>query len=226
NRTFDFRKRRIFELQQLQSVFQEENIPVADDFSLFAVINDNWAFARRATLPNGKRWRYGLGGEVSLLFQRTLTPFSDFYSVQLNPYIERTSAFIRNNNSSHLISGRLSAVLRDISYSGSSFLLDEEYGYGGRIDLTYEFIWLPISRTSLRCRTTLGGDLREVKRAFIPQKELETTYSLASNLTYDYFISPQWSLQLSAGLIIGDDGFTPGDFVRPMFNISSQYFVF
>lgn len=106
NRTFDFRRRRIYELQQLQQLFQEENIGVSDDFLLFAVLNDNWAFANRATLPHGKQWTVGVDGGGSYSFS-SLPVATDNFIVSVQPYINFQSARIRHNNASTVLFAEL-----------------------------------------------------------------------------------------------------------------------
>lgn len=62
NRVFDNRRRRIYELKQLTQTLLESGLVEEESFDLFAVLNDNWAFANRATLRHGSLFRYGIQG--------------------------------------------------------------------------------------------------------------------------------------------------------------------
>ena len=70
NRVFDLRRRRIYGLEQLQQTLLERGITQEESFQLFAILNDNWAFANRATLTHGNRFSYGLSSSSNGFIER------------------------------------------------------------------------------------------------------------------------------------------------------------
>lgn len=59
NRTFDQRRRRIYEQGRLFQSLEGLNIQ-EDGFMLFSVLSDNWLFANRVVLPHGRQWEFGV----------------------------------------------------------------------------------------------------------------------------------------------------------------------
>lgn len=226
NRTFDFRRRRIYELQQLEQLFREENIVVENDFLLFAVLNDNWAFANRATLPRGQRLQFGV--DASNVYGNSSSPtVSDVFVLEGRPYVSFTTASIKNNNASRVWGAELAGYYREDLINTPVGLAN---GYGVAVSLSHEYIWLPISRTTLRWRSTVTGQLSEEARFynFDTDKFDGQLLRLSTELNWDYFISYNWRLVLTAGMVgsWGSNEFFTTRIINPYINFSTRYAIF
>lgn len=229
NRTFDFRRRRIYELQQLQQLFQEVGITVEDDFMLFAMLNDNWAFANRATLPNGQRWTVGLDGGGNY-FYRSLPVATDNFLVFAQPYVNFQSAKIRHNNASTILFAELRAFYQNNldEGNGQSPTIDLTSQSGGALALGHSYVWLPISRTTLRWDNSVSIAFTnfDAENPFFLDDQWNT--QLQSALTWDYFISYTWRLSLNAGIRASfiDSGFNAAQVIQPFLNLQTNIAIF
>lgn len=229
NRTFDFRRRRIYELQQLQQLFAESNIAVEDDFLLFAVLNDNWAFANRATLPNGQRWQVGLdaGGEY---FYESMPVANDNFRAFARPYVNFQSAQIRHNNASTIWEAEVAGFYQDNLDEGNQFvpIFSLRSRSGATLNLNHTYVWLPISRTTLQWR----NGVNVLFENFTPDDDIFTedqwTVQAESVLSWDYFVSYNWRFSLNAGLryFLNDNQFIENRTFQPFFNLSTNYAIF
>ncbi|MEL7421766.1 MAG: hypothetical protein AAFN81_02190 [Bacteroidota bacterium] len=229
NRTFDFRRRRIYELKQLHTLFQEEEMAIADDFLLFAVLNDNWGFANRAVLPHGQRWQFGLdlGGNYSF---RSLPFAIDGFIALASPYINFQHANIHHNNAATIWEVELVGSYTDFLDEGSngvpSFSAIPEWR--GAFNLQHSYVWLPISRTTLRWTNSINVDFEDFKRRDFSFQQKIWDINLESVLQWDYFITYNWRLTLNAGIIsrlIYTDVSNVRN-LRPYFNVQTNYAIF
>lgn len=226
NRTFDFRRRRIYELERLQSTLRERGLAEEESFALFAILNDNWAFANRSSLPHGNRLTYGLEADAYSRWAH----FNDFSSTQFYNYglgfVEYTRARIINNNGGGQWAARLAG-----GYYYSLRKVNEENWQRGRdgvlaqARLSYTRLWLPSSRTTISwvnvASVTLG-----LTEALNPLSFTENEARWISLLNMDYFINYQWSFRLRASANFVYRG-TPDQlgFV-PNLNFSTYYYIF
>lgn len=231
NRVFDFRRRRIYELKQLQQTLLDRGITQAESFELFAILNDNWAFANRATLTHGNRFAYGVQTDLNGTFSRNITE-DDMYRNIDNTYGAFAdyvhSRIVPNNNGSHSFGARI-----DLNAN-----LEEDEAIGSA-SLNYTRTWLPNSRTTFGWSNTLVA-----RRFLTPGFRGDNPYfqpaeSLTSSLIVNYFISYQWTFRLQAsGQVWHRPAFTP-DFgpsyswleersfgFIPAINFSTNYFFF
>ncbi|WP_367390966.1 hypothetical protein [Lewinella sp. LCG006] len=226
NRTFDFRRRRIYELQQLQQLFKEENIAIEDEFMLFAVLNDNWAFANRASLPRGQRWQFGIDGRGAYFYQSQ--PFAgDDFTLTGRPYANYTSGKIIGNNASSSWTAELSAYYQtDLEENNFPFNSGERYG--GVASLSHRLVWLPISRTTLSWTNQVAGQLGTNVLNANQDGFKDNQLTFISTLSWDYFVTYNWRFVLNVGLAgqFIDQGFFDFHTVRPSFNFSTRYAIF
>ncbi|MCB0585156.1 MAG: hypothetical protein KDD06_07525 [Phaeodactylibacter sp.] len=203
NRTFDFRRRRIYELDQLQNTVREAGLVGQESFPLFAILNDNWAFANRSALPHGKRLAYGLEGTVSPQWGRSNDPFdfsTIFYTYGMG-FAEFSSARIHNNRGGGQWTARIGG-----GYYFARRKFEEQAWQPAREDpfaqasLGYTYRWLPSSRTALNWANELEATsgLPNVLNPFVFSAN-EKQASWNSTLELNYFISYQWSFRLRAG---------------------------
>jgi hypothetical protein len=226
NRTFDFRRRRIYELQQLQQLFTEENIAIDNEFMLFAVLNDNWAFANRASLPRGKRWQFGV--DAGGLYHYESQPFAgDEFTVSGRPYVNYTSGKIIGNNASSSWTAELSAYYQT-DLEENNFPFDSVERYGGGASFSHSLVWLPISRTTLRWTNQIAGQLGTRIPNGAQDGLKENRLNFLSVLTWDYFVTYNWRFVLNVGVAgqINDQDFFDFHTVRPYFNFSTRYAIF
>ncbi len=226
NRTFDFRRRRIYELQQLQQLFTEENIAIDNEFMLFAVLNDNWAFANRAALPRGKRWQFGV--DAGGLYHYQSQPIAgDDFTVSGRPYANYTSGKIIGNNASSIWTAELSAYYQT-GLDGATLPFAEGESYGGVASLNHRLVWLPISRTTLSWTNQIAGQLGTRIPNGAQDGLKENRLNFLSVLTWDYFVTYNWSFVLNVGVAgqFNDQDFFDFHTVRPSFNFSTRYAIF
>ena len=191
NRIFDFRRRRIYELKQLQQTLLERGITQEESFELFAILNDNWAFSNRATLTHGNRLAYGLQANIIGTFSRSFSSTEPERRERIeyiyDAFAEYTrSRIVRNNNGS-----------RSLGVRAGLTTTPERDEALAMVSLNYTRTWLPNSRTSFDWSNTLmtrryvtNNDPRGDNLYIFPSE------SIISSLTVNYFISYQWTFQL------------------------------
>lgn len=228
NRTFDFRRRRIYELGQLHSTLQERGLAERESFALFAILNDNWAFANRSTLPHGRRLAYGLEGNFDSNWNREENPVINstrFYTYGL-AFAEFSTARIHNNRGG----GQWTAMLGGgyyysrRKYDKDNWLPSKE-GPFARASVGYIYRWLPSSRTTLSWDNTVTATwgLPNTLNPFISS---ENQASWNSGLDLDYFINYQWSFRLRAGTYLFYNEIPDRIVFSPEFQFSTFYYIF
>ncbi len=205
NRTFDFRKRRIFELDRLRQVFDETGMDVRNEFLLFAILNDNWAFANRAALPNGSRVRVGMdfGLDYRKEDQYLGTTFFEGNRTYAGgtPYVEYVRARILKNKAagqwSVLLSGGLNSEVASAEGINTLSYYDKLLEF--RFRTTYNYIVLPSSRTRILLSNGLEFNHQDFTfSAFFNRQN--TGVRLVNALTMDYFVNYNIRLGVSASL--------------------------
>jgi hypothetical protein len=231
NRTFDFRRRRIYELRQLYQTLADNGIVTEESFDLFAIINDNWAFANRATLRHGRQLTYGVdAGTVYLDNDRFQSSFIiREFNANGGAYVRFEDAKIVNNNGSRLwtidFSGGYNYTERD--FSDISGIATDEI-WNARLSASYQYDWLPISRMAFSLRGSFVWD-----RLF-PSEEDDFPFFTKNQLSFngffsaDYFVNYQWSISCSASVFAGYSISEERQdlLIRPRFLLSSRYFIF
>lgn len=206
NRTFDFRRRRIFELDRLRQVFDETGTDVRNEFLLFAILNDNWAFANRAALPNGSRVRVGMDFGLDYLkedsyFGNTLFEGNRTY-VGGTPYVEYVRARILKNKAagqwSVLLSGGLNSEVA--AAEGINTLSYYDKLLELRFRTTYDYIVLPSSRTRILLSNGVEFSHQDYTFGALSDRQ-DTGIRLVNALAMDYFINYNIRLGVSASLL-------------------------
>ena len=208
NRVFDFRRRRIYELEQLQETLLERGITQEESFQLFAILNDNWAFANRATLTHGNRFSYGLQANIQGGSNRDLVNDERFRTLD-NTYglfADYTrSRIVKNNNGSHSFSARAGLdYYQDFEQFDDDDTQAESGGWAVSASLNYTRSWLPNSRTTFRWSNTLSTErYLQTNYGFdrVGFTDVIFTDTFRSGLEVDYFINYQWTFSLNAGLL-------------------------
>lgn len=205
NRVFDNRRRRIYELKQLNQTLLESGLVKEESFDLFAILNDNWAYANRATLRHGSRFRYGIQGAADGRIRRDKELDNErtvnFSGGAFLEYVHHR--IVAQNNGSHGYGGRFDILhfFEGSQIVGSDFDIDREW-WQARLSLFYRREWLPNSRSRFRLDNQLyisewlssnvGPDL-------IVDEELNQAFH-RSTLSVDYFLNYNWTLRLSGSL--------------------------
>ncbi len=209
NRVFDFRRRRIYELEQLQQTLLERGVTGEESFLLFAVLNDNWAFANRATLTHGNRFAYGVQSEIrgnslreSFFDTKTKRRFLDNTYGLFTEYTR--SRIVKNNNGSNSFTARLDVnYYQEFEKFNSEDTENVSGGWQGIASLNYTRTWLPNSRTTFRWSNTLSYrrflqsnyGIDRTGGAFFGNQFRD---NFVSSLFVDYFVSYQWAFRLQA----------------------------
>jgi hypothetical protein len=85
-RVFDFRRKRIFELTQIEKFLRDKGIASTTDIRHFTIINDNWSLAFNPSRLSGSDWYFTVSsyaelGKAKQTFQDSITrTTSDSYS--------------------------------------------------------------------------------------------------------------------------------------------------
>jgi hypothetical protein len=205
NRVFDNRRRRIYELKQLTQTLLESGLVEEESFDLFAVLNDNWAFANRATLRHGSLFRYGIQGAADGRIRRdTERDNQRIVNLSGGAFLEyQHHRIVAQNNGSHGYGGRFDILhfFEGSQIVGNDFDINREW-WQARLSLFYRREWLPNSRSRLWLDNRLyisewlssnvGPDL-------IVDQELNQAFH-RSTLSVDYFLNYNWTLRLSGSL--------------------------
>ena len=203
NRVFDLRRRRIYELKRLQQVILERGLAEGESFDLFAILNDNWAFANRATLTHGQRFRYGLRSSNDAFANRNAGEVE--YSSILHDsegFAEYVHSSIVGNNGSQSFSAGI-----DIGYYAiqrehiNDFLNRSDQGWRADVSLAYNRVWLPNSRTTFSWINEFTASrylsyntgLEFGEDPFFVSAELQSSWSVR------YFIDYHWTIRAAVG---------------------------
>ncbi len=231
NRTFDLRRRRIYELERLQGTLLELGLSEEGNFQLFAILNDNWAFANRNYLPHGNRLTYGVEGTAYHRWSRFEEAARNTFACNGLAFLEYIHGRVINNRSGS------SWVLR--AQGGYQQIMDklnkEEWeapreGLFAMLSAGYTYRWFPSSRTSLTWTNTASMDWGErdsgATNTLGGLVEFDQRADWISNLELDYFINYQWSFQLRARasmLYRMDPGLLS---FNPSFSFNTVYYFF
>ncbi|NBC07366.1 MAG: hypothetical protein GVY26_09255 [Bacteroidetes bacterium] len=229
NRVFDFRRRRIYELEQLQKTLLNRGVTQEETFQLFAILNDNWAFANRATLTHGNRFSYGLSTNSFGNIERWLeTDFTDRnLNLELGGFAEYTRSRIINNNGSVSLSAglQLDHYIRLSKRNGEDTENDRE-GWSGNLFVSYERTWLPNSRTEFSWINTFSVNRILQTNVGFDFSEFLNRERLSSRLQMDYFINYQWSFVARVGFNLQHERSSDQLRFEPYFSFDTNYFFF
>jgi len=243
NRVFDLRRRRIYELEQLQQTLLERGVTQEESFQLFAILNDNWAFANRATLTHGNRFSYGIQTNVQGQSDREIRidEKERFLDNTYGVFADYTrSRIVKNNNGSHSFSARVSLdYYQDFAQFDEEDTQDVSGGWAADASLNYTRTWLPNSRTTFSWSNTLATQ-RYLRSNYGRDRVGSTTTlftdAFSSVLLVDYFINYQWTFQLGAGFqawhrpeqdrLIGAFGGKQTFGFQPLIQFRTNYFFF
>jgi len=203
NRTFDFRRRRIYELKRLQQTLFDNGLVEEESFDLFAILNDNWAFANRASLPYGNRFRYGLSGSLTSnnyypVDEDALVRTSN--SIRTGAFAEYINAKIVNNNGSSQWIFNMEGNYVDferIDFDGELF----RSGWQVESSVAYRRTWLPTSRMFFNWTTTVSWNHYFPNGNEMQQMHFDSftrTY-LFTGFNVEYFMNYQWTIDLQLG---------------------------
>lgn len=185
-RFFDYRLRRIEELQALDSILHSQNLIEHSDISYFATLNDYWSYGSFWERKSGRELKINLSPEVSRSYSHSesysespiktnlVSKILFDCSKQLNLNWER-------NIHINLINTTLLAKNRDVpdSYPGNLIGTNTSFGYG----------FFPDSRTRLQFSGKYSGYESLYYEGENVTKNWMNNFSL--NFEANYFISPQ-----------------------------------
>lgn len=228
NRTFDRRRRRIYELEQLYQTLIESGSVAEESFPLFAIINDNWAFANRTVLRHGQMFRYGAevgnAGQRATLSNNAVRRTLD-NRVSLFTGYERARIRNNNGNGSWILWASLDRYFEHSRFDGEETDLDA-FGWYFFGQAAYTRRWLPNSRTLLSWSNRLLYSKYWEQRGPIASNPL-LLFPLrpSSSFNLEYFIDYHWSFQLDANVTAlyrsADERF----YIAPTFQFSTRYFI-
>jgi len=229
NRVFDFRRRRIYELEQLQQTLLQIGVAQEESFQLFAILNDNWAFANRATLTHGNRFAYGVATAASGMTIRQ--PEDDYtdrnLDLEFGGFAEYTRSRIINNNGSTTLTGGLQlGHYVDLSKVNSEDTENDGQGWSGELYLTYRRKWLPNSRTEFSWNNTLAVNQILQTNTSVNSNSSLTSERLTSSLFTQYFINYQWSFAAAVGFDLQYERAPDQLRFMPNFSFRTNYFFF
>ena len=204
NRTFDLRRRRIYELKQLKQTLFDAGLVDQESFDLFAILNDNWAFANRAFLRHGKRLTYGVSGNTEYLDNEFISNnLRRSFNAEGNVFIRYEKNKIVNNNGSlgWSLGANISHVYTEDDFSNIEGIIKNNRWLSD-LNLGYNYVWLPTSRTEFKIIGTAGWfhvfpDELEKESDFFTTDSIR----LSSSFIGDFFISYRWSLSARAQLL-------------------------
>jgi len=185
-RFFDYRLRRIEELQALDSILHSQNLIEHSDISYFATLNDYWSYGSFWERKSGRELKINLSPEVSRSYSHSesysespiktnlISKIQFDCSKQLNLNWER-------NVHIDLINTTLLAKNGDVpdSYPGNLIASNTSFGYG----------FFPDSRTRLFGSINYQGGEQATSINLTYSKSWFNNFSL--NFEANYFISPQ-----------------------------------
>jgi hypothetical protein len=207
-RFFDFRIRRIAELQAVDSFLVANNIVSSNDIVYFTQLSDQWDYASGPARNSGFAVNFGINDEISLSNTKSKILYDETFTAndtsRINKYT--TGAFARMQYSKPLnlcwqtdLSLKLSydySMTRDPS-EGSSITDD----YNTHIlypDLSYSLEYLPNSRTSigLSIGTTYRFTTGKRKASDVINGSMSgNDFYTHAGINMYYYFSPQLRLQ-------------------------------
>lgn len=227
NRTFDLRRRRIYELEQLDATINGLSARYESSIGVFSLLNDNWAFANRALIQHGQEWRFGLGGEqqadISYRGGERQSAFGVNSAIAFLAYRHSKIYGLRHSGDWTLA---IQSKLQRNFFRFFTFPFDDEQReLRNSISLNYSYNWFPNSRTQLNWLTTIGYSRWDDVlngRLFNSTAFFEYQTELQANI----FVSYQWALRFQLGISGGYFNATEELSYTPIFLFSSNYNIF
>lgn len=203
-RVFDSRRLRIFELRQLNDYFIGKGLD--ESFELFAVLNDNWAFAQRWNVPTRSIFKYGLkagSGYESIEIKHPLKPleYRDYQSYTAGLFTSwNKGKILGTNKASNTL---IQLDFRFIDRGSEFFIVDEIPDFGlkkfinSSINFYQSWSWFPNSRMlwsiSPSCKINYIIPTESILIATEANNSIQIDASVGFSMRY--LFSYNWSLQ-------------------------------
>ncbi len=220
-RFLDFRIRRKEELVYVDSVLQSYNLITENDALYFVTLNDYWSFADLPDRSSGYRFSVGFepgldfvrDWEYTKTFSKTTPDVWEFETLNLN-YTVPLDFSVRYENSRpvslnsqryymleayYILEFTMPRIIIPSLWDVPEKLKKEYYSITGK----YDYFWYPNSRSRIGMQNQLNAFY---DRTFNYDGEFisgDLRYTLILSGQGYYFISPQVSIQGSAGYILG-----------------------
>lgn len=195
NRTFDLRRRRIYELEQLSDKIQALYPGMEVDFRFFSILNDNWTFANRQTLPHGKEWRVGLRTQANRAYSYRNNLETTYSGHQmLGVFTQYQINTIRNTKRSDSWQFGVELALDERVSKLTSFPAFGRERFNGKLYSSYTYRWIPNSRLASNWTNRMSFDRSNRKNTAGEWNTPASIVSFDSNLDINLFMSYQWRL--------------------------------
>lgn len=216
-RVFDSRRKRVYELKQIDNFLREKGIASINDIRHFTIINDNWAFAFNPYRLSGSIWQFDLKSSVEIGKSKQTVTQSNSKTISENKstlYGTGPSASYENHKPKSLkwqrnfgssLSYRIgkSEINNSYSYTGGSFGDSTKSNeYLTEFNAFYGFGFFPNNRTKLNA--TLGAYAANAK---YKSGSLNKSFSLhpSFNFSTDYFLSYKTRLTANVYMLYSYD---------------------
>ncbi|MGZ8550986.1 MAG: hypothetical protein ACXWV2_10005 [Chitinophagaceae bacterium] len=242
-RIFDYRRRRIYELTQIDQFLLEKGIANHTDIRHFTVINDNWAFAFNPLRRSGTSWSFNLraGASFNCDFSErknvnVYTVDNRKYSYNLGPQIKIEKYAPVNlkwqKNMGATLTGlwNLGRVESESAYNGNITRFKDSSSYiRSSLNLFYGLGFFPNNRTAINADIYFN-----VFRDWGKDQNLIETYTLISPSIYlntNYFLGYRTRLQVGINLFYDrqyakQNNLAEGHVLNKSFSLSLEHTIF
>jgi hypothetical protein len=222
-RFFDFRLRKIAELQSLDSMLHKQGLVRDTDISYFATLNDYWNFVEFPDRESGMVLKFWLSPEY----------WSDYHKSLNNSTIKSNTTYLRSNLSfecnkqlnlfwERIVKLKLTNVT--LADQKTTYIVDEPKNlFKSAASLNYGFF--PNTRTGLHAMIEyIGEELSTSQPSGYQSKFWRNVISFGINA--GYYISPQLQLYGNFRLNHGFEAYQSGVHQDLSYNLGLRYAIF
>ena len=242
-RIFDYRRRRIYELTQIDQFLRENGIANQTDIRHFTIINDNWAFAFNPLRRSGTSWSFNLRAGASYNYDfserknvNIYTVDNRRYSFNLGPqikiekYVPVNLKWQKNMGATLIGLWDLGRIESESAYNGNPTRFKDSSSYiRSSLNLFYGLGFFPNNRTAI------NADLYfNMFRDWGKNQTSIETYTLINpsiNLNTDYFLGYRTRLQAGINLSYNKqfskvNSLAEGRAINKSFSLSLEHTIF
>lgn len=222
-RFFDFRLRKIAELQALDSLLHTKGLIKDTDISYFTTLNDYWSFANFQDRESGRVLKFWLSPQFSRYYYKSLSTSSQ---IATNTELISNLSFNCTKQLNMFWDRHFNVLLSNETMIDNTDLNLDNYPRNlSSADVNFGFDFFPDSRTSL------SGSLGYNGSELIYQQDIVTQTKSWSNRIYfgldgNYYISPQLQITGSFRLDYSDKIYNALNIVRANYNLALRYAIF
>ena len=217
-RFLDFRLRRIYEVEALDSFFQSKDLVLINGAKYFNTLAEFWRNDNLGIRNNGLRFSLGLNPQVEFNWvrnsgERYLAGNTFDYSEKMTAHTYNFSGDFEVIHSKPINLLLQRDIVFKVSYNSIDFKIGSNFEYENRIDqrgldvsFNYLYRLFPSTRTNISFGILANYNNKIIEKFELDEVSIKDdikTFDVSPNIEFYYYFSPQSRLIFDSGLVFG-----------------------